>query len=231
MEELINAIQDLGKISWIEYIQLVATVISIIISGLAVYCAVKVPKKIADEQNKIALLEKRTEIYLYFVDMFKSHVSWPLALANACGTSIKRVDVWNNDVRNTFSTAGFLFSSSLKTNVEHLMGLYSKIRWYDGYIDIGLECINNEDDKNRLLQLFAKDGIGEIDESETEELISLTSKYEFVYNEVVGEAEYEYVTINLYTLSEEQNVFAKEARELQDVILAKMQNEIQISNK
>ena len=61
MEELINVIQDLGKISWFEYIQLVATFVSILISGFAVFYAVKVPEKIAGEQNKIALFEKRYE--------------------------------------------------------------------------------------------------------------------------------------------------------------------------
>ena len=64
MNELIGAIQELGNISWLDYVQLIATVVSIIISAMAVFYAVKIPKKIAEEQNKIALFEKRHLFYL-----------------------------------------------------------------------------------------------------------------------------------------------------------------------
>ena len=43
IEELIIAIQSLGQRGWFDYIQLVATVTSIIISAIAVFVAVKIP--------------------------------------------------------------------------------------------------------------------------------------------------------------------------------------------
>ncbi|MBQ6864693.1 MAG: hypothetical protein IJO14_10710 [Clostridia bacterium] len=61
MEELIKVIQELGKLSWMDYVQLVLTVVTIIISALALFYAIRVPKKIAEEQNRIALFEKRYE--------------------------------------------------------------------------------------------------------------------------------------------------------------------------
>lgn len=61
MEELIKAIQELGNLSWMDYVQLVLTVVTIIISALALFYAIRVPKKIAEEQNRIALFEKRYE--------------------------------------------------------------------------------------------------------------------------------------------------------------------------
>lgn len=64
MEDLIIAIQSLGQKDCFDYIQLVATVISIIISAIAVYIAVRIPKQIAEQQNKIALFEKRFECYI-----------------------------------------------------------------------------------------------------------------------------------------------------------------------
>lgn len=66
MEDLIKAIQELGNLNWMDYVQLIATVISIIISACAVYYAVNIPKRIAEEQNKIALFEKRYELYIIF---------------------------------------------------------------------------------------------------------------------------------------------------------------------
>ena len=47
MEELIKAIQELGNLSWIDYVQLGLTIITIIISALALFYAIKVPKRIA----------------------------------------------------------------------------------------------------------------------------------------------------------------------------------------
>ena len=61
MEELIKAIEELGNLSWIDYVQLGLTIITIIISALALFYAIRVPKKIAEEQNRIALFEKRYE--------------------------------------------------------------------------------------------------------------------------------------------------------------------------
>ncbi|MFR8710954.1 MAG: hypothetical protein ACLVEN_01815 [Anaerotignum lactatifermentans] len=59
IEELIIAIQSLGQRGWFDYIQLVATVTSIIISAIAVFVAVKIPKQIAEQQLK---LESKIEL-------------------------------------------------------------------------------------------------------------------------------------------------------------------------
>ena len=63
MEELINVIQQLGQPGCIDYIQIIATVVSVVISGVALFYAISVPKKIAREQNMIELFEKRYELF------------------------------------------------------------------------------------------------------------------------------------------------------------------------
>lgn len=70
MNDIIEAINKLGETSWMDYVQLSATVLSILISALAVFYAVKVPKKISEEQNKIALFEKRYEIFQFYERCF-----------------------------------------------------------------------------------------------------------------------------------------------------------------
>ena len=45
MEELISAIQQLGQPGCVDYIQMIATVVSVIISGVALFYAISVPKK------------------------------------------------------------------------------------------------------------------------------------------------------------------------------------------
>lgn len=39
---------------------------AVVVSGLAIYFAIQAPKKIAEEQNRIALFEKRYEFYIAF---------------------------------------------------------------------------------------------------------------------------------------------------------------------
>ena len=70
MEELIKAIKELGNLSWIDYVQLGLTIVTIIISALALFYAIRVPKKIAEEQNRIALFEKRYEAFQFFERCF-----------------------------------------------------------------------------------------------------------------------------------------------------------------
>ncbi len=79
MEELIKAIQELGNLSWIDYVQLGLTIVTIIISALALFYAIRVPKKIAEEQNKIALFDKRYEVF----QLFERCVSFNKALQNS----------------------------------------------------------------------------------------------------------------------------------------------------
>ena len=79
MEELIHAIQNVGNPGWIDYVQLVVTSLSVLISVVALFYAIKVPKKIAEEQNKIALFEKRYEVF----QLFERCVSFNQALQKA----------------------------------------------------------------------------------------------------------------------------------------------------
>ena len=79
MEELIKVIQELGNLSWIDYVQLGLTIITIIISALALFYAIKVPKRIAEDQNRIALFDKRYEVF----QLFERCVSFNKALQNS----------------------------------------------------------------------------------------------------------------------------------------------------
>lgn len=231
MEELIRTIQDLNKISFINVIQIVISILSMIISGFALFYAIKVPKTIANEQNKIALLEKRTQTYLVFEKMIQGTLSLPVTLRNAHGLKItKKYDVFTEEFNTNFAMAGFLFSSNLKHDTERLKDLYNWIHLYDCHIDDGLRLINNDEEKNLLLQLFMKDFMEEIKENELEELKKLCQKYKFDYELYDEDGECEYISTDLYKLSREQQVYEKEANELGPIVLKNMINEIQISN-
>jgi len=63
IESLLKTIESLGQANWLDYLQVIASIVSIIISALTVVMAVKIPKKIAAKQDKIALFNKRFSSY------------------------------------------------------------------------------------------------------------------------------------------------------------------------
>jgi len=61
--KLINAITSIGQPNWFDYLQLFFVFLSVGISVWAVWMAKRVPEKIADNQDKIALFDKRIRYY------------------------------------------------------------------------------------------------------------------------------------------------------------------------
>lgn len=66
MKEIVEAINQLGETGWMNYVKLGATVVSLIISTMALIFAIIVPIKIAKRQDQIALFEKRYNLYVRF---------------------------------------------------------------------------------------------------------------------------------------------------------------------
>lgn len=62
--ERINA---LAQPRFIDWLAVILSFFSVVLSGTAIWFAVQVPKKIADRQDKIALFEKRYHLYYLFM--------------------------------------------------------------------------------------------------------------------------------------------------------------------
>jgi len=77
IDELLKTIEFLGQPNWLDYLQVIASVLSIIISAWAVIMAIKIPQKIANKQDKIALFNKRfsahsiLQKYVVFASLIK----------------------------------------------------------------------------------------------------------------------------------------------------------------
>lgn len=55
-DDIVIALENLGKHTYLDYF-------SVVLSGVAIYFAIQIPNKIAYQQNKIALFEKRLTLY------------------------------------------------------------------------------------------------------------------------------------------------------------------------
>ena len=77
--KLINAITNLGQHDWFDYIQLVFVILGVGISAWAIWMAKRIPEKIAYNQDKIALFDKRfksfdvLQRYIALADLLKGN--------------------------------------------------------------------------------------------------------------------------------------------------------------
>ncbi len=73
MQEIIQAIQEHASPRLYDWLILVVALLAIVISGLAAYFAYRLNQKqsaILEQQNRIALFDKRHEVYLYILPLY-----------------------------------------------------------------------------------------------------------------------------------------------------------------
>lgn len=63
LQTIADNIQAASQPGWVECLSIVISSISVVVSGIAIWFAIRVPKQIAEEQNKISLFEKRLQCY------------------------------------------------------------------------------------------------------------------------------------------------------------------------
>ena len=63
IEAIADAIQNIAKPGCIDWVSIGISLAGVVLSGIAIIVAVQVPKKIAKQQDKISLFEKRYECY------------------------------------------------------------------------------------------------------------------------------------------------------------------------
>lgn len=61
--KLINAVTSIAQPNWFDCLQFILTALGLAVSIWAVITAINIPKKIADNQDKIALFDKRIRYY------------------------------------------------------------------------------------------------------------------------------------------------------------------------
>ena len=127
--------------SW-DAISAVATWVSVVLSGVAIYFAVLIPKKIANQQNRIALFERRLdfynvliigitfadlirnssqnqkEIWLYFNSAFGGKDSEDYAVIDWRKIKNNALALYNYQVYPILNQGEFLFDASVSDQIE-----------------------------------------------------------------------------------------------------------------
>ena len=198
----------------------------VIASVVAIWYAIQVPKKIADRQDKIALFEKRIDIY----KKFKGHINscqWsPCAIFNEAYPkekgSIKRTNPLSEEILSLYLVISMLFPQ-LKNQINDLHQIEKKIYSIDSDISTGLGCLKAQN-LNRVLELFEQQERYGLTSEEQEEL---HKKSNTCYEDYDGEKNF-YVPCNLYEMDNEQSKYCSQFTNLSKKIISAMESEIQI---
>ena len=231
MEAIVNFIRDLGKDDFIDYIQLLVTAIGIIISALAVYYAVKVPKTIAKEQNKIALFEKRFETYTELNKTFYYRVVTEVALGNYIlkkETQRPYMDEseWYKEFRlkkSVLQKASFLFNKPISEKLNEIIVLLEN--YYDNEIVLG-EGIDNltESDFDEYTKL-------RIDLTEwKKDTVSELEKISNRYPSMIATYKNKKKEYNIYSLDMKQLQVAKQISNMLDEVFDEIAFEMSVYN-
>lgn len=64
-----DAIYALAQPTYFDWLTLFASFVSVVVSGLAIYFAILIPKNLANQKNRISMFEKRYDMYLLLLDL------------------------------------------------------------------------------------------------------------------------------------------------------------------
>lgn len=158
LEMIAEAIEKSSQPGWLEYLAIGISLISVVVSGVAIIFAVRV----ADKQNKITLFEKRYELYMRYMEYY--------ALAVEIGHAENRAEIqrawldidrsiWDEtliddrkkissqaeDIMFKMSQAKFLFDKEIGANIDHFINLL-----------IGVIYLSMQDDRESEIQQHQK---------------------------------------------------------------------------
>ena len=231
MEAIVNFIRDLGKDDFIDYIQLLVTAIGIIISALAVYYAVKVPKTIAKEQNKIALFEKRLEAYTELNKNFSYGVVTEVSFGNCIlkhkiNKPIMDESDWYKEFKfkkSVLQKASFLFNKPISEKLNEIIVLLEDYYDNEMVLEEGINAFSESDlDKYIKLRIdlidWKKDTASEL-EKISNRYPSMTAAYKNKKQEY-----------NVYSLDMKQMQVAKQISNLLDEMFEEIAFEMSVYN-
>ena len=208
------------------------TLVAIIVSILALVYSIRVPERIAKNQDKIALLEKRIETYIALDGVFQQRSKYSFAIGSRVFYKEQLQDYKLNPfVRENMHvvfTVRALFPS-VKVKLEELMEIYKQIKRMDEQISDALDYLMGADDerRKRIFKLFGD--YYEMPENEIprKELKEISNSFYIEFTDSVMN-ECKDIPCNIFDLQQEQERIMKKAIELENGILQSLEEELSI---
>ncbi len=207
------------------FISGILSIVGLFISGVAIWISISVSKK----QNRIALFDKKFEVYKELQDYFNGPKGWPKAVLKflGSGNSMQSDNVWAPEINEIVGKASLLFSKRLNDNLIEMKNKYAEVRQLDSSISSYFSLLEETPDfhevKSQYVEYLQDDSPTEAEEKQFEDLCSRTA---ISANEQIGYNEYEVVNYNFFHLNKKQSDLYQEITKLQKSVLDTMVSEI-----
>ena len=204
-----------------------------IFSLVAILVAIQIPKKIAEQQNRIALFEKRNNVYSKLVTMFydkplmhtvyinehdrRHNVKPSLAGYNSYKKQEKEYSL--------LAEASFLFSPAISEKVDALVKLRKRFYVIEDLLEEGVSYLSDADFES-LFEECVDMLVSQV--ANTEKIKEIAERSLFVKSgDPVGK-DGKPVFYNLYELGTEQDSVEQQVKSLQDEIINDIVEEMRI---
>lgn len=205
----------------------ILSILSIIISAVAIWISTKVSKK----QNKIALFDQKFETYKALKDYFDSSKGWPKAVSKFLTPSVKfKTDnTWAPEINEILGKVSLLFSSNLNDKLIDLQNKYAEVRYLDSCISSYFALLERLDDYQDIRPQFIEylqDDSPTDDEEKN--FIEFCNRRTISTTDVNADGDSVPVSYNFYDLYKKQSDLYREISEAQKAIHKSILDEIKL---
>lgn len=203
----------------------ILSIMGVIVSVIAICISINVSRK----QNRIALFDKKFEIYKALEEYFNSSKGWPKAVNKFLipSSSLPSDNAWAPEINEIVGKATLLFSERLNGKLQEIKNKYAEIRHLDGrislYFSLLQELPDYQDIKPLFIEYLKSDCPSGDEEKKFEELCN---RLTISTNEPIGDGKYELVNYKFYDLYRKQSDLVMEIAKAKNNILEIIISEI-----
>lgn len=207
------------------FMSAILSIVGVIISVVAIWISINVSKK----QNRIALFDRKFDVYKELQDYFNAPLGWPKAISKFLmpESNLKSDNAWAPEINEIIGKASLLFSKGLNDILLEMKNKYAEVRQLDSsissYFSLLKEMPNFHEVKSQYVEYLQDDSPTDEEEQQFEGLCKRTA---ISANEQIGYNEYEVVEYNFYDLSKKQSSIYQEITKLHERVLDAMAGEI-----
>ncbi|MBN2284903.1 MAG: hypothetical protein JXI43_00540 [Tissierellales bacterium] len=200
------------------FMSAILSIVGVIISVVAIWISINVSKK----QNRIALFDRKYDVYKELQDYFNGPLGWPKAISKFLmpDTNLKSDNALAPEINEIIGKASLLFSKDLNDKLHEIKNKYAEIRQIDSSISTYFSLLEEMPDfheiKSQYVEYLQDDSPTDEAEKQFKDLCNITA---ISANEQIGYNEYEVVKYNFYDLNQKQSDIYQEITKLQKSVL------------
>lgn len=209
---------------------------SAVASVAAVWAAIRIPKKIAERQDKIELFELKFKAYTAVAEMLGTVDFMAVGLINGYqmrknGTlPFERMKSWQRakEEEHLILRSKFLFCDEVGELIEKLLAKRAELSRVEAIVEEGAKKFPSLDDLDVFYDFMEAEALWGYTSVEREQIKALTQRNLFLHTEFDENGSSKEVVYDLYELCQTEEIIMKEAQKLHKELLQAMEKELRI---